>query len=138
MTQPFGFPPFDPSKMDPKVLMQLSELMRELPPPQIAKMQTLMHNMMAGFDVKKDMEEFERSLPPGFKEKMTSLMASPGAMSGLMPSSSQASNTIEVEPSRGSEPSPSMDLRNARMTILQAVADGRMSPDQAEKLLFPE
>ena len=64
MNQPFGMPPFDPSKMDPKVLMQLSELMRQLPPAQIQKMQTLMHNMMAGFDVKKDMEEFEKTLPP--------------------------------------------------------------------------
>lgn len=67
MNQPYGFPPFDPSKMDPKVLMELSNLMRQLPPAQIAKMQTVMHNMMAGFDVKGDMEELERSFPPDSK-----------------------------------------------------------------------
>jgi hypothetical protein len=138
MNQPFGMPPFDPSKMDPKVLMQLSELMRQLPPAQIQKMQTLMHNMMAGFDVKKDMEEFEKSLPPGFRDKMMSLLGGPGAAAAFTPPTPQASNTIEVEPSSTPENSPEMNLRNARMTILQAVADGRMSPDQAEKLLFPE
>jgi hypothetical protein len=128
MNQPFGMPPFDPSKMDPKVLMQLSELMRQLPPAQIQKMQILMHNMMAGFDVKKDMEEFEKTLPPGFRDQMMSLLSGPGATAAFTAPTPQGSNTIELE----------MNLRNARMTILQAVADGRMSPDQAEKLLFPE
>jgi hypothetical protein len=116
MTQPFGLPPFDPSKMDPKMMMELSQLMGQLPPSQIQKMQTLMHNMMAGFDVKNDMEEFEKSLPPGFKEKMMAIMGS-GVASGAL---------------------PEMNLHGARLTILQAVADGRMAPDQAEKLLFPD
>ena len=133
MSQPFGLPPFDPSKMDPKMMMQLSELMSQLPPAQIQRMQTLMHNMMAGFDVKKDMEEFERTLPPGFKERMMSIMGS-GVASGALPpfSTPQNQSTIEVPASA------EMDLHNARLTILQAVADGRMPPDQAEKLLFPE
>lgn len=136
MTQPFGFPPIDPSKMDPKMLMQLSELMRQLPPNQIQKMQTLMHNMMAGFDVKKDMEEFERGLPPGFKEKMMSIMGT-----GVMPTfdASPSATPNSSTPSTTEIPaSTEMNIRNARLTILQAVADGRMTPDQAEKLLFPE
>jgi GTP-sensing pleiotropic transcriptional regulator CodY len=69
---------FDPSKMDPKVMMQMAELVRQLPPDKISRMQTLMHNMMAGFDVKKDMEEFEQSLPQGFREKLVSIMGSSG------------------------------------------------------------
>ena len=133
MNQPFGLPPFDPSKMDPKMMMELSQLMSQLPPAQIQKMQTLMHNMMAGFDVKNDMEEFEKSLPPGFKEKMMAIMGS-GVASGALPpfSTTQDQSTIEVPAST------EMNLHNARLTILQAVADGRMAPDQAEKLLFPE
>lgn len=64
-------------------------------------------------------------------------MGSPGAMTGFTPPTPQTSNTIEIEPTSPAT-AAEMDLRNARMTILQAVADGRMSPDQAEKLLFPE
>ena len=31
---------------------------------------------------------------------------------------------------------PSLDIHEARLTILQAVADGKMSPSEAEKVLF--
>src|SRR4051812_639539 len=69
------FPQFDPSKMDPKVLMALSELIQSLPADQLNRMQSLMHNAMAGFDVREQMAEFERNLPPGFREKLTTLIA---------------------------------------------------------------
>ncbi len=126
----------DISKMDPKVLMELSQLVQQLPPHQLSRMQTLMHNMMAGFDVKKDMEEFEKSLPPGFREKLVSLMASqPGAFSGgFGPGPAAASEpVIDVT----SPASADLDLRGARMTILRAVAAGSMDPEEAERLLFP-
>jgi hypothetical protein len=48
--------------------------MSTLSPDQMMKMQSLMHNAMAGFDVSKDMAEFERSLPPEFREKMARLL----------------------------------------------------------------
>jgi len=121
--------PFDPSKMDPKILMELSQLIRQLPPDKINRMQTLMHNMMAGFDVRREMDEFERGLPPGFREKILSLMMASGAAEGAPASSevpSAASSGSQVE----------MDVREARMTILRAVSDGRMSPEEAERLLF--
>jgi len=126
MTQftPFGFPPIDPSKMDPKVLMQLSQLIQSLPPEQLNRMQTLMHNMMAGHDVRKEMEEFEKSLPPGFREKLMSIMASaPIETSSTPVPSSQEQNS-------------EMDLKEARLTILRAVAAGQISPEEAEKLIF--
>ena len=62
---------FDPSKMDPKHLMEMSRLIQQLPPDQLNRMQTLMHNMMAGYDVRAEMEIFEKSLPPGFREKFS-------------------------------------------------------------------
>jgi hypothetical protein len=113
---------FDPTKMDPKVMMQMAELVRQLPPDKISKMQMLMHNMMAGFDVKKDMEEFERSLPQEFREKLVSVMGS----SGLGPMGTS------------STPPAEMGIRDARVTLLRAVAEGRLTPEDAEKLLFPE
>ncbi len=138
-------PPFDPSKMDPKLLMELSQLVRQLPPEQLSRMQSLMHNMMAGFDVRKDMEEFERSLPPGFREKLMTLMMSQGA--GAFGGFSQPAAAHEPRaPSMAREPEPEasvvataeMNLREARLTLLRAVADGRMSPEDAERALFPE
>jgi hypothetical protein len=117
---------FDPSKMDPKVMMQMAELVRQLPPDKISKMQTLMHNMMAGFDVKNEMEEFEKNLPSGFREKLVSIMGTTGM---------GAVHSPIVEPVA---PSKEMGIRDARVTLLRAVAEGRMSPEDAEKLLFPE
>lgn len=150
------FPNFDPSKLDPKVLMELSQLVSQLPPDKLNRMQTLMHNMMAGFDVKAEMEEFEKSLPPGFREKVAQIMlssganpfaafggapggsASPaaGATSAAMPTAASAAPASEEVLEPEVETEGEMDMRRARLTILRAVADGQMSPEEAEKLLF--
>ena len=133
-----GMPQFDPSQMDPKLLMELSRIVQQLPPDQVQKMQTLMHNMMAGFDVSQEMAQFEKGLPPGFREKLMTLMGGqdlgamgPGAFS-------PESKIIEVPGPATSQVNsdPNMDLHDARLTILRAVADGRIPPEEAEKLLF--
>src|SRR4051794_8174987 len=126
---------FDPSQMDPKVLMQMSELVRQLPPDKLNRMQSLMHNMMAGIDVTKDLEEFERGLPPGFREKLLAIVSSqPNAFAGASTIQSPSSTMSSVaESPRATEPG---SLHEARLTILRAVADGRMTPDEAERLLF--
>jgi hypothetical protein len=121
---------FDPSKMDPKVLMEMSQLVQQLPPNQIQRMQTLMHNMMAGFDVRRDMEEFEKSLPPGFREKLTNLML----RSGVNPPAAEAAPK-EMPQEIPQEIPKEINVREARLTILKAVAEGSMTPEEAEKLL---
>ncbi len=135
--QNFGMPQFDPSKMDPKLLMELSKMVQQLPPAQVQKMQTLMHNMMAGFDVSREMEEFEKTLPPGFREKLMTLMAGQPMPSFTSPSSgAQKADVIDIETGSSVEATANMDLHEARLTILRAVADGRIPPEEAEKLLF--
>jgi hypothetical protein len=119
------FPGFDPSRLDPKVLMQLSQLIQELPPEQLNRMQMIMHNLQAGFDVRHEMEEFERSLPAGFRERIMRLVG-PAAQAA----SQAGEQPIEVS-------SPPADVHEARRTILRAVASGSMSPEEAEKVLFP-
>ena len=114
---------FDPSQMDPKALREMSRLIQELPPDKLNRMQTIMHNMMAGYDVRKEMEEFEKSLPPGFREKLMSVMGT--QMSGAIPAQS-AQNTKMPE-----------DVHEARLTILRAVAERQVTPEQALQLLFP-
>lgn len=125
----FGFPPFDPGKMDPKVMLELSQVVRSLPPEKVNQMQSLMHNMMAGFDVRREMEEFEKSLPEGFREKLMSIMAGQSAATAAQ----STARVVEVETTSSEE----MNIREARMTVLKAVADGSMSPEQAEQILFP-
>jgi hypothetical protein len=139
---PFGIPGFDPSKMDPKVLMELSQLIQKLPAEQLSRMQTLMHNTMAGYDMKKEMEEFEKGLPPDFREKIIKILGPSVTTSGSSYSEIQGmkDNVIDISPnpaeSTTSEPSEEMDLHQARLTILKAVASGSMQPEEAEKLLF--
>jgi hypothetical protein len=153
-SRPAMMPQFDPSKMDPKVLMELSTLIQQLPPDKLTQMQSLMHNMMAGFDVSKEMEAFEKSLPPGFRDKMMSMIAGqmgtgafgfpPGAGMGMGASPAAATMKapaeeieIQAEDHSGTgESNPNMDMHVARMTVLKAVADGRMSPEDAERVLF--
>ena len=126
------FPQFDPSKMDPKTLMELSGLIQTLPPDMINRMQKIMHNSMAGFDVRKEMEEFERSLKPGFREKLMTLMAGQmGAFGGTI-----EAETVSSKAAVHHEQAEPVNLHEARITVLRAVADGRIAPEEAEKILF--
>jgi hypothetical protein len=145
---------FDPSQLDPKTLMKLSELVRQLPPEKLGRMQTMMHNMMAGFDVRKEMEEFEKGLPPGFREQIMSSFMGAGmgagvdsSMGSTRPSpAAQADLEIPRNSSPASETlssteetsSPEMNLRDARLTLLRGVANGELSPEEAERLLFTD
>ncbi len=135
---------FDPSKLDPKVLMELSQMVRELPPDKIAKMQTLMHNMMAGHDVSREMADFEKGLPPGFQERIMRAMGGPAAAAQAMqgepsePSSEQSRPIgIQVPSSKPDvEVTAEMNMHQARLTVLRGVASGQLTPEEAEKLLF--
>ena len=118
---------FDPSKMDPKLLMEMSKLVQQLPPEQLNRMQTLMHNMMAGYDVRAEMVAFENTLPPGFREKLVSILGTQAFASPNVPTTPQS----EIQ----TESPKSVD--EARLTILWAVAEKRVSPEEALKMLFP-
>ena len=58
-----GMGGFDPSKMDPKWMMQVAQAMQRLPKGQIQKMQSILSRAMLGRDVSAEMAEFQRSLP---------------------------------------------------------------------------
>ncbi len=116
---------FDPSKLSPQAIAEISDLMRTLTPDQIMKMQSLMHNSMAGFNVSAEMQEFEKTLPPGFREKMARVM--------------YMANGIEVPsqaPQSVSQAAPQNE-DEARLVILRSVAGGLLSPEEALKVLFP-
>jgi len=110
---------FDPSKLSPQAIQEITDLMRSLSPDQMMKLQSLMHNSMAGFDVSKQMMEFEQSMPADFRAKMARIM--------------YMANGIEV-PNSQTEPK---NENEARLVILQSVAAGLMAPEEALKVLFP-
>jgi hypothetical protein len=127
----------DPSKLSPDMLMKMSQLVQELPPGMLSRMQTLMHNAMAGFDVQKDMEAFERELPAGFREKMARLMYE---MNGVMPSGGPSAATPTAAAAKPEVVEIQKEIANpeeARLTVLRAVASGDLSPEQALSVLFP-
>ena len=132
---PFGF---DPSKLDPKTLMELSNLVRELPPQQLSKMQTLMHNTMAGFDVQKEMAEFEAGLPPGFREKLMGIMMRGMGGANATAGTQSMDDAQGVEALTSSAVSADMSVREARLTVLRAVAEGSMDPEDALTALWPQ
>ena len=141
MFNPADFDPtkLDPSKMDPKTLMKLSEIVQQLPPEKLSKMQTLMHNMMAGFDVRKEMEEFEKTLPPGFRENLMAAFMGGGGF-GPAPQK-QDEIEIQAEPisqsSKGATQTGITDeTRDARLIVLRGVAEGEITPEEAEQILF--
>lgn len=129
--------------------MALSQLIQQLPAEQLNRMQSLMHNAMAGIDVRNEMAEFERNLPAGFREKLMSLIASnPNAFAqaGAMPGMASPPSTIQPlsqtmphsseEEAEHAFSASDMGMHDARMTVLRGVAAGQVSPEEAEKLLF--
>lgn len=120
---------FDPSKLNPQAISEITDLMRTLSPEQMMKLQTLMHNSLAGFNVTQEMIEFEQSMPPSFREKMARIMYLANGIT--VPTQATAASV---------ENSASHDLKNeneARLVILKSVANGLMSPEQALSVLFP-
>ena len=119
---------FDPSKLSPEAIAEVTALMRQLQPEQMMRLQTLMHNSLAGFDVTKEMQAFEAELPAGFREGMARVL--------------YLSQGIPV-PLRAtvSEPTPEAPLphneEEARLVILRSVASGLITPEEALKVLFP-
>ena len=116
---------FDPSKLNPQAISEITDLMRTLTPAQMMKLQSIMHNQMAGFNVAQEMMEFEQSMPPDFKAKMARIM--------------YMANGIEVPAAAGSAPAVEepKNENEARLVILQSVAAGMMKPEEALKVLFP-
>jgi hypothetical protein len=116
----------DPSKLDPATLLKLNVLMQRLGPERLMRVQSLMHNLQAGFDVRKELEDFEKELPPGFREEMLAIVMSQGGSPPVV-ETTRADLVPTTEPSE----------REARLTVLRAVSAGELTPEAAISLLFP-
>ncbi len=63
-----AMPNFDPSKMDLDWLATFSSAIQRLPKGQLSRLQALMQKAMAGKNVARELEEFQRTLPPSFQD----------------------------------------------------------------------
>jgi|GEM_PF-410895 len=134
---------FDPSQMDPAMLMQMSQMLQRLPKSQMQKLQNVMTRAMAGKDVTREAQDLERSLPPEFLEMMKGF-AGPAmaAMGGgeAMPDMSALTGALPVESEAGAtEGAPvNMSAEEARAIVEKAVREGTVTAEQAAGLLAGE
>ena len=127
-----GMGGLDPSKMNPQTIAALTELMGTLTHEQMMKMQSIMHNSMAGFDVAQAMAEFEKTLPSSFKEKMAKIMYMANGIDV------GGGTNVAAAPAPSVPPKAPQNMTEARLVILQSVSQGLMTPEQAVKVLFPD
>src|SRR5271156_2075961 len=76
---PGGMPP-GMENMDPAMMSQAAQMLQRLPKGQLAKLQSIMQRAMAGKDVAREAEEFQKTLPPEFQQMLTSFAMMSGGM----------------------------------------------------------
>jgi hypothetical protein len=103
-------PGFDPSAMDPELMSKVGQAIQRLPKGQIQKLQALMQKAMAGKDVSKEAGVLEQSLPPDLRSMLTAMAPAATEQSG-------------------------MDEAEARKIVEAAIADGRISKEEADNLV---
>ncbi|MGK5083928.1 SEC-C domain-containing protein [Bdellovibrionota bacterium FG-1] len=113
----------DPSKLDPDMMRQFSQLLQRLPKGQLQRLQGIMQRAMSGQDVTREASEFEKTLPVELQSLMISFAGQMGQMGA-------AGAEVEV-PSETS----GMSEEQAREIVAAAAAEGRIEKDEAEKLL---
>jgi hypothetical protein len=134
---------FDPSKMDPAMMLQFTQALQRLPKGQLQRLQGIMQKAMSGKDVTRESEEFERTLPPDIQQLMISFATQMQAMGGMpgmggapggMPGMGGAPFAAPSLPAPEA-PAGGMSADQAREIVAAAAAEGKISKEEAEKLL---
>jgi hypothetical protein len=110
--------------MDPQMMAQAAQMLQRLPKGQLQRLQSIMQRAMAGKDVSREAEEFQKTLPPDFQQMMTGFAMAAGAMGGA----AQTESSTEA-------PSGPMTEEEARAIVAKAAAQGKLSDEQAQSLL---
>jgi hypothetical protein len=111
---------FDPSAVNPEVMMQFTQALQRLPKGQLQRLQAIMAKAMSGKDVTAEAKEFENSLPVDFQNLIHSFkdfMPQPGALPQTQTSTSE------------------MTEEQARALVAKAAQEGVISQEKAENLL---
>lgn len=117
--------------MDPAMMAQLAQAVQRLPRGQMQKLQSIMQRAMSGKDVTREAQEFEKTLPPNFKDLMSGFQLPPemmAQMGGASESSLPAFGEVPVD-------AATMSAEDARAIVAKAAAEGKISEEQAQALL---
>jgi len=112
----------NPDQLDPAQIAQMQNLFKKMPHQQMQRFQSLMQRAMAGKDVAKEFEDFEKTLSPEMKEAFSQMSAQFGGGAEDAAASTADSNE-------------DMSVEDAKKIIEQAVKEGRLTPEQAQELL---
>lgn len=119
-------------QFDPGMLSQFSETLAKLPRGKMHQLQALMQAAMAGKDISAEAEEFEKGLPPDVQQMLMGFKNLPAMMGGMQ---GGAGGMPAMEAAPAAEMPQTVD--DARAIIERAVADGKLSRAEADKLLKP-
>ena len=114
--------------LDPQMMMQMSQALQRLPKGQLQRLQSLMQKAMNGKDVAAEAAEFEKGLPPDFQNMMMSFAGQLGA-------ANPETSVDALLPAPEAQASPDMSVDQAKDVISRAVAEGKISREQADQLL---
>jgi len=113
-----------------QMMLQVAQLMQRIPKGQLQRLQSIMQRAMAGKDVRREAAEFEASLPPAFHDLLKNFQM-PGGMPGMPGMGMGEAPAIEAEGA------PAMTEEEARALVAKAAEQGKISTDEAQKLLDP-
>src|SRR6185437_11360502 len=117
---PSGAPGFDPSKLDPAAVAQITQVLKRLPKSKLQRLQAIMKKGMAGKDVTAEAAEFEKTLPLEFQNMLRSMLPQMLAAQGSGSANQSPGNMSEEE---------------ARRIVAEAAQTGKISQEKAESLL---
>ena len=126
---PDSFAKFDPSRIDPQTAMEMAELLQTLSVEEMNLLHSTMHNVTGGTATLTELQEAENRLPPDFIMKASAIIArsqGPSTSSSSLPTPPIATLV------------PEGSIREARLIVLRSVAAQQLSPEEAEKVLFPD
>jgi hypothetical protein len=138
---PAGPNPFENMGEDQMAMMaQMSQALQRLPKGQMARLQGIMQKAMAGKDVTRESQEFEKTLPLELQQMMRNFQM-PGMppMGGGAPGAGMgdllgAPASLAL-PDSGETGGGAMSAEDARKIVEEAVAEGKLTSDQAKDLL---
>jgi hypothetical protein len=109
----------------------MSQALSRLPKGQMQRLQAIMQKAMHGKDVSKEAAELEKSLPPDFQDMIRSMQAQlPAGAPGT-----ETAQAVATQPEPSQKTSPKMSEEEARRIVEAAVAQGKVSREQADALL---
>lgn len=134
-TDPSQMPAMPPGmeNMDPQMMAQAAQMLQRLPRGQLQRLQSIMQRAMAGKDVTKEAEEFQKTLPPDFQQMMTQFAMVAGQSGMMGPGAGEGAPALGAPASSGA-----MTEEEARKIVEAAAKQGKLSDDQAKELLQAE